>query len=217
MFSSVEMPIVDETELIPPFASQLKRCGLFPLRATGIDILQINLGKMCNQTCNHCHVDAGPNRTEIMTRATMQACLAAIDKTAIQTIDLTGGAPEMNPHFKWFVTEIRKRHRHVIVRSNLTILTAKPYKDYPGFFKDNRLEVTSSLPCYTKKNTDAQRGHGVFEKSIRALRRLNKLGYGQPESGLILNLVYNPGGPSLPPKQETLEADYKRQLKQNFG
>lgn len=199
------------------FQERLKPLNLFPLRATGLEVLQINLGKMCNQKCHHCHVDAGPERTEIMTRETMIACLSALSRSPARIVDLTGGAPEMNPDFRWFVSEIRKLERHVIVRSNLTILMTQRFSDYPNFFKDNCVEVIASLPCYTEANTDAQRGQGVFEKSIAALKRLNALGYGQEGTNLTLNLVYNPGGPFLPPSQKALEVDYKRELKQAYG
>ncbi|HIP31996.1 MAG TPA: radical SAM/Cys-rich domain protein, partial [Crocinitomicaceae bacterium] len=184
----------------------------------GVDVFQINLGKMCNQVCAHCHVDAGPDRKEIMTKETMQLCLDAIDKTNCSTVDLTGGAPEMNPNFRWFVEELAKKGKNVIVRCNLTIIVAnKKYHDLPEFFKKHKIEVVSSLPCYTESNTDAQRGDGVFTDSIKALQMLNKVGYGQQNSDLTLNLVYNPGGASLPPEQASLEADYKKELKAGFN
>lgn len=199
------------------FHSTLAENGQLPLKPKTPEILQINVGYMCNQTCEHCHVDAGPDRKEIMTRETMEHCLDFIDKTSIHTVDLTGGAPEMNPHFIWFVEELSKRNKHVIVRSNLTILVAnKKYKTYPEFFKKHGVEVIASLPCYTKENTDKQRGDGVFSASVEALKRLNELGYGKEDSKLKLNLVYNPGGPSLPPPQAQLEHDYKVRLKEDF-
>ncbi|MFQ6113531.1 MAG: arsenosugar biosynthesis radical SAM (seleno)protein ArsS [bacterium] len=212
-----QLRIINRESEIPSFDEELEKSGLHPLTAAGVETFQVNIGKMCNQTCKHCHVDAGPDRKEIMTKETMGDCLAVLEKTDIPTVDLTGGAPEMNPHFKWFVTEIRKLQRHVIVRSNLTILVTKSFADYPAFFKENQLEVVSSLPYYLADNTDAQRGEGVFDKSIQALKQLNELGYGQPESELVLNLVYNPVGAFLPPKQEAIEADYKRELKQRYG
>jgi radical SAM/Cys-rich protein len=202
---------------LPKFADKLGATGLWPLAATRVDTLQINVGKMCNQVCTHCHVDAGPDRTEIMTRQTMESCLQAIQQAKIKGVDLTGGAPEMNPDFRWFVAEIRKLGAEVIVRSNLTILMhGKAYEDMPQFFADHQVTVVSSLPCYGKKNTDGQRGVGVFDKSIQALLRLNAEGYGKPGSGLILNLVYNPSGAFLPGPQAALEADYKRELKALF-
>jgi len=199
------------------FSEKLKGINLFPLKPTTIEILQINLGKLCNQVCEHCHVDAGPNRTEIMIKEVLQQCLDAAKTPTIHTIDLTGGAPEMNPDFRWFVSELSKLGKKVIVRSNLTILTYKKYLDIPQFYKDNNVTVISSMPCYTKDNVDKQRGNGVFERSIQALQRLNELGYGKEGSGLELDLVYNPGGASLPPEQKSLELDYKRELKELFN
>ncbi|QNE40189.1 radical SAM/Cys-rich domain protein [Hymenobacter sp. NBH84] len=203
---------------LPPFAAKLRETGLLPLRPTGLTVMQINVGKMCNQTCHHCHVDAGPDRTEIMTRATMQQCLNALAQTDIPVVDLTGGAPEMNPDFRWFVEQISALGRSVIVRCNLTIIVAnKKYHDLPEFFARHRVRVVSSLPCYTAANTDKQRGDGVFERSIRALQMLNAVGYGVADTGLVLDLVFNPGGASLPGPQAALEVDYKRQLMQDYG
>ncbi len=203
---------------LPKFQSKLAQSGLLPLRATGIETLQINLGKLCNQVCEHCHVDAGPDRTEMMTRETMEECLTVLRSNAISTVDLTGGAPEMNPHFRWFVQEIRKLDRHLIVRCNLTILMAgKQYEDLAQLFSEQSVHVISSLPCYGEKNTDRQRGVGVFEKSIAALQRLNGVGYGQQGSSLILDLVYNPVGAFLPGSQSDLEADYRRELRSHYG
>lgn len=187
------------------------------LVVSDLEILQINLGYMCNMTCEHCHVDAGPDRKEIMEQGVLRACLKAIDASNVKMVDLTGGAPEMNPHFQWFVEELSKRNVQTIVRSNLTILVSnKKYKEFPQFFKDNKVTVIASLPCYTEGNVDKQRGDGAFNKSIEALKVLNKLGYGVDNTGLELNLVYNPGGPGLPPAQAGLELDYKRELKENF-
>jgi radical SAM/Cys-rich protein len=201
----------------PPFEQALAQSGLSPLRATGVQVLQVNVGKLCNQTCRHCHVDAGPARREVMSRETMAACLAVLDRTGIATLDVTGGAPEMNPHFRWLVAEARALGRHVIDRCNLTILLAPGFDDLPEFLAEQQVEVVGSLPCYLPENTNAQRGHGVFEKSIAALRRLNSLGYGRRESGLILTLVYNPVGPSLPPPQADLEAAYRKELAARHG
>lgn len=200
------------------FGGQLRKYGLFPLTPVQIDILQINVGYMCNITCDHCHVDAGPDRKEIMSKETLGHCLSAIDNSSISTVDITGGAPEMNPHFQWFVEELSKRQKRVIVRSNLTILVAnKKYRSYPEFFRKHRVEVIASLPCYTEENTDKQRGKGVFSKSIEALLALNKMGYGKEGTGLSLHLVFNPGGPSLPPQQEQLKTDYTRILMEKYG
>jgi radical SAM/Cys-rich protein len=204
--------------VLPAFEDKLDPIGLFPLRPTGIDILQVNLGYMCNQTCKHCHVDAGPDRKEIMTRQTMEHCLEVLRDTDIKIVDLTGGAPEMNPHFRWFVEQIRALGRHVMVRCNLTILTVNPkYRELPEFFRNHQVEVVSSLPFYSAAHTDRQRGDGVFERSIEALQMLNAVGYGKPGSGLMLNLVYNPNGAFLPAPQSQLERDFKRQLEQRHG
>ncbi len=201
------------------FEQSLNEHGLFPLKPSMPEILQINLGKMCNQTCAHCHVDAGPERKEIMTREIMHYCLDVMrSTTTINAVDLTGGAPEMNPDFRWFVEEISKLQKKIMVRSNLTILVSNSeFRTYPDFFVEHKLAVIASLPCYTMENTDRQRGDGVFKKSIETLRTLNRLGYGREGSGLELNLVYNPGGPTIPPPQEKLEADYKRILLEEFG
>jgi radical SAM/Cys-rich protein len=199
------------------FSSKLKASNLFPLTTTGLDVFQINMGKMCNQVCSHCHVDAGPDRKEIMTKETLQQCLDAIKKSGINTVDLTGGAPEMNPHFRWFVEEAYKLGCKTIVRCNLTIIVAnKKYFDLPEFYKENEVEIVSSLPHYSSKKTDSQRGDGVFDRSIRALKMLNEVGYGMEGSGLTLNLVYNPSGAFLPPAQAGLEKQFKRQLKKDF-
>jgi len=201
----------------PTFDQTLDSVGSGPLRATGIEVLQINVGKLCNQTCRHCHVDAGPDRREIMSREIIDLCLDVLRRTDIPTLDITGGAPEMNPHFRHLVTEASALSRRVIDRCNLTILLAPGYDDLPEFLADHRVEIVASLPCYLESNTDRQRGDGVFRKSIEALHRLNALGYGQPGSGLILTLVYNPVGPSLPPPQEPLEAVYRRELRTRYG
>ncbi|OQX81612.1 MAG: radical SAM protein [Bacteroidetes bacterium 4484_249] len=205
-------------DYIPSFNSKLSDIGLYPLKPVETEILQINVGYMCNQTCKHCHVDASPLRTEIMTRETMRFCLDALDKSKIDTVDLTGGAPEMNPNFKWFITKLREKYTgEIIVRSNLTILQEPGYEDYPDFFKENKLTVIASLPCYTKRNTDKQRGNGVFNKSIESLKKLNYLGYGKGETALKIHLVYNPGGASLPGSQHKLESDYKKILSEDYG
>lgn len=202
---------------LPKFSDILKQYALFPLKPAGIDILQINLGKMCNQTCKHCHVDAGPDRKEIMNRETLELCLNVIKNFEVKTVDLTGGAPEMNPHFRWFVEEVSKLEKHIIVRCNLTIILAnKKYHDLPDFFKKHKVEVVSSLPSYIERKTDRQRGQGVFNKSIKALQMLNAVGYGT-ESNLQLNLVYNPAGAFLASDQIGLEKQYKEELSAKFG
>ena len=163
---------------ITPFDQSLKTNDLYPLISTGITNLQINLGKMCNQACTHCHVNAGPNRDEMMTRETMENCLDILRDSEISTVDLTGGSPELNPHFRWFAAEIRKLERRLIVRTNLTVAMEKGQMDLPGFYRDYGVELTASMPCYLAENVDRQRGTGVHAKSIEVLRRLNKLGYG---------------------------------------
>lgn len=202
---------------LTPFQDKLAESNLFPLTTTKLENFQINVGKMCNQVCKHCHVDAGPDRKEIMTRETMQLCLDAIDKTECSTVDLTGGAPEMNPDFRWFVEQLSAKGVKVLVRCNLTIIVAnKKYNDLPEFFKKHKVEVVSSLPYFTSTKTDAQRGDGVFDKSITALKMLNEVGYGMEGSGLKLDLVYNPSGAFLPPAQAALQADFKKKLKERF-
>jgi len=202
----------------PSFAGKLQAAGLLPLRPTGLAVLQVNVGKMCNQTCRHCHVDAGPDRTEIMTRATMQECLNALAQTDIEVVDLTGGAPEMNPDFRWFVEQISALGRQVIVRCNLTIIVANPkYHDLPQFFARHGVRVVSSLPHFAAARTDAQRGEGVFGRSLRALHRLNEAGYGLEGSGLTLDLVYNPAGAFLPSSQAGLEREFKQRLGREHG
>lgn len=179
-------------------------------------VLQINVGKLCNMKCNHCHVEAGANDEEQMNREVMEACLKAYDFNGFQTIDITGGAPEMNKNFEWLLEEAVKRSDHVIVRTNLTILQNEKYHHLMGVYADYGVEVVASLPCYTQENTDAQRGSGAFEASIKSIKELNELGYGK-NPNLILNFVYNPGGAFLPGEEEELERDYKRQLEEEYG
>jgi radical SAM/Cys-rich protein len=199
------------------FREALVESVLWPLRATAILVLQVNVGKLCNQTCRHCHVDAGPDRREVMTRETVDACLDALAATDIPTLDITGGAPELNPQFRWLVSQASALGRHIIDRCNLTVLLVPGQQDLPEFLAQHRVEVVASLPCYLAENCDAQRGDGVFQKSIEALRRLNAVGYGVPDSGRVLTLVYNPVGPSLPPPQAALESAYRRELSSRYG
>lgn len=202
----------------PKFWEKLEEINLLPLKPTGIEIFQLNVGYMCNMTCKHCHVDAGPDRKEVMSKATFQHCLEALQHSDATTVDLTGGAPEMNPHFRWFVEEVSKLGKDVIVRSNLTILTTAPkYRELPGFFARHGVEVTCSLPFYNKSRTDRQRGEGTYDKSIEALKKLNEIGYGREGSDLELNLVYNPTGAFLPGGQDELEKEFKRQLDRKHG
>ncbi|WP_097460555.1 arsenosugar biosynthesis radical SAM (seleno)protein ArsS [Mangrovitalea sediminis] len=188
-----------------------------PLRRDTLETLQVNLGYTCNQSCTHCHVAAGPTRTEQMSRELVDLVLAFIDAQSIRTLDLTGGAPEMNPHFRYLVSEARRRGVRVIDRCNLTILSEPGFEDLADFLADQSVEVTASMPCYQESNVDQQRGKGVYARSIEGLQRLNAKGYGVPGSDRLLNLVYNPGGPFLPPPQAALEADYKRELLERFG
>ena len=202
---------------LPLFQQKMEAAHLFPLKPTKLEIFQINLGYMCNQVCKHCHVDAGPDRKEIMTRDTMEECLRALAESDIPTVDLTGGAPEMNPHFRWFVEQCHALGRHVMVRCNLTIIVANPkYHDLPEFYRDHGVEVVSSLPFYNADKTDRQRGTGVFKDSVRALKMLNDVGYGMEGTGQKLNLVYNPAGAFLPGSQESLKRQFKRVLRDEF-
>ena len=204
---------------LPTFKEKLSKTNDAPLQPKKLEILQLNLGYMCNQTCSHCHVDAGPDRKEIMTVDTMKHCLKAIEQTGAHTLDLTGGAPEMNPNFRWFVEEASKVGiKDFIVRSNLTIIVAnKKYNDLPEFFKKHNVHVVSSLPFYKREKTDKQRGKGVFDSSIKALKMLNEVGYGKEDSRLKLDLVYNPSGAFLPTNQEAMEKDFKETLWEDFN
>jgi radical SAM/Cys-rich protein len=186
------------------------------LRSQTIDTLQINVGKLCNQACKHCHVDASPARTEMMTAETAEACLRVLREFQIPTLDITGGAPELNPNFRRLVAEARNAGAKVIVRHNLTVMFEAGQTDLPEFFAANQVEVVSSLPYFLETQTDAQRGAGVFEKSIEALKKLNAVGYAR-EKNLVLNLVYNPTGAFLPPEQTAIEADFRRELETRYG
>ncbi|MBA3817710.1 MAG: arsenosugar biosynthesis radical SAM protein ArsS [Deltaproteobacteria bacterium] len=201
----------------PDFAAAL-RANHLELRRAATTTLQINVGKLCNQACHHCHVEAGPKRTEILTRAVAERLVELIAATPqITTVDLTGGAPELNPSFRWLVEQCKRLGRHVIDRCNLTILYEPGMQELATFLADHDVEIVASLPCYSEGNVDEQRGHGVFAKSVTALQMLNALGYGEPGSGRVLNLVYNPNGAFLPSEQAALEARYKAELAQRFG
>lgn len=201
----------------PSFGETLRAHDLPVLQSAGIEVLQVNVGKVCNQTCSHCHVDAGPDRRESMSRETAEAVIRVLREVGIPTLDITGGAPEMNPHFCFLVEEATKLGCRVIDRCNLTILMAPRYEYLADFLAANDVEIIASLPCYLEDNCDSQRGDGVFRKSIDALRRLNALGYGLPDTERELTLVYNPIGPSLPPSQSQLENDYRRELRARYG
>ena len=220
MPQSYPLPLADSPSE-DAFADRLAADGL-TLSRRAITTLQINVGKMCNLACHHCHVEAGPGRTEIMEWPTMERILGWLgrykDELGIGVVDLTGGAPEMNPHFREFVVAIRSLGLHVIDRCNLTILLEPGYEDMPAFLAKHKVEVSASLPCYLGDNVDKQRGNGVFDGSIKVLQILNELGYGQTGTGLRLDLVYNPVDYSLPPAQQApLEADYKKYLHEHFG
>jgi radical SAM/Cys-rich protein len=187
------------------------------LRRKTIETVQINLGRLCNQACLHCHVEAGPNRTEVMDRQTVELAIEFVAASGAMTADLTGGAPELNPSFRYLVDGLTAIGKRVLVRSNLTVLLEPGMQEIPEYFAAKQVEVIASLPCYTQENVDSQRGSGVYRKSIAVLRQLNGLGYGRDGSGLVLNLAYNPNGVELPGEQEGLEADYKRELLERFG
>lgn len=215
--SSAEQLAVLNGNGIPAFEDILSGHGFDFLASDGIETFQINVGKNCNQVCAHCHVDAGPDRTEMMSRETMEHCLRALSSTEIPKVDITGGAPEMHPDFRWLVEQIRAMDRHVMDRCNLTVFYVKGKEDLPEFLAGHQVEIICSLPYYQERETDRQRGTGVFERSVEALKRLNNLGYGMLDSGLLLHMVHNPVGAFLPGSQQSLEADFKRNLRRKFG
>ena len=200
-----------------PTRSRLEHSDFPQIHRAALETLQVNVGYRCNQSCLHCHVNAGPTRTEMMERSTALEVLSFIERSGIHTLDITGGAPELNPNFRFLVTAARALGVRVMDRCNLTVLEQPGHEDLAGFLADNEVHVVASLPCYSEKNVDAQRGAGVFAASLRGLRRLNDVGYAQPQSGLELDLVYNPQGPVLPPAQDRLEADYRTRLAEDFG
>ena len=210
------MQAIETTAIGPSFNQVLKENGLEPIRREPLGELQVNLGKLCNQACNHCHVDAGPKRTEIMTWNTARKILEWAEKHHIQRVDITGGAPEMNPSFRPMVDRFIELRATVTSRCNLSILLEPGFTDLAVWYADRKVRLACSLPCYTRDNVDAQRGNGVFIKSIEALRRLNEVGYGRSEE-LVLDLVYNPGGAHLPPDQAELQKDYEERLSEDFG
>jgi radical SAM/Cys-rich protein len=198
------------------FAERLRSNGC-SLNRRAVDVLQVNLGRYCNLACIHCHVESGPTRKELMSRENVEAVLRFLARTGIPTLDITGGAPELHPDFAYLVTSARDLGRHVMDRCNLTVLFEPGMEYLPEFFMRNEVELVCSLPCYSEENVDKQRGKGTFDASIRALQQLNEVGYGQPDNDLVLNLVYNPVGPHLPPPQDKLEQDYKKILRDQFG
>jgi radical SAM/Cys-rich protein len=208
--------ILEQVPLRSSFVEAVAAAGQAPLTSKSIDVLQLNLGKRCNQTCRHCHVDAGPDRSEVMSPEVIEAGFRLLELSGIPTLDITGGAPELHPQFRAIVGRARALGRHVIDRCNLTITRLPNYADLPEFLAAHRVEVIASLPSYAPKQTDAQRGDGVFAESILALRRFNELGYGRPGAGLVLNLVTNPVGAYLPAHQRSLEAEWKRELKRRY-
>ena len=201
------------------FAAEIAASGWSAgLTRSNLDIFQINIGKLCNMTCAHCHVDAGPTKVaENMDRATMELCLAALDRTNAHTVDITGGAPELNANFRWLVEECVSRGKHVIDRCNLTVLLLAKNEDLPEFFAERAVEVVCSLPHYRKLNTDKQRGDGTFDRSIQALQRLNSVGYGKGDPRLVLTLMHNPAGAYLPSAQRSMEREWKAGLLKNHG
>ena len=215
--TAAQVQLLELTACCPSFERPMEKAGLHPLRSTGMTVLQINVGKLCNQTCRHCHVDAGPDRTESMSRETAELCIQALAQTDIPTVDITGGAPELNPNFRWLVEQARGLNRHVMDRCNLSVLLLPSQADLAQFLAAHRVEIVASLPYYREPQTDAQRGEGVFDKSIQGLRRLNQLGYGKPDSGLVLNLVHNPVGAFLPPKQDAIESQFRKELRVKYG
>jgi radical SAM/Cys-rich protein len=207
-----QVRILDASEGLERFDERIAATGLHPLTATGITVFQINVGKLCNQTCRHCHVDAGPDRPEVMTPETASQCMAALSRTDIPTVDVTGGAPELNPCFRYIVEESKRLGRHVIDRCNLSVLLIPSQADLVGFLARHEVEIIASLPSFSPSQTDAQRGEGVFLRSMEAMRLLNAAGYGREGSGLVLNLVTNPVGAFLPASQKSLEAHFKDRL-----
>lgn len=202
----------------PAFQSKISDAGQPDLKPNKLEVLQINMGKLCNQTCSHCHVDAGPDRKEMITKELLEKCLEVIDAHSIGVVDITGGAPEMNPHFRWFVKSCKKLGCHIINRCNLTIIVSNPkYHDLPDFFAQHQIQLICSLPHFNKLRTDAQRGDGVFEDSIKALKLLNEKGYGKSNTILQLDLVHNPAGAFLPSDQSIMELEFKRQLQRKYG
>lgn len=199
------------------FIEKLKTCGLYPLKASGIDILQMNITRRCNLSCKHCHVQAGPNRTEAMSHDTLKRCIAIAGNPGVSTIDITGGTPELHPEFEFLIREMAALGKRLIVRSNLVILLEPEFQPLMAFYAANRVELVGSLPDYRAERADRQRGTGVFDKIVASIRQLNQVGYGRSDSGLLLHLVHNPAGAYLPGPQAALEAEYRRVLFESHG
>lgn len=202
---------------IKPFDAALGETNLFPLKALTVKTLQINMGRVCNQSCKHCHMEAGPDRTESISKDVLDKCLDALKRHRIPETDLTGGAPEMNPRYRWFIESAASAGAAIKTRTNLTILLEEGFEGLPGFWAENRVEVIASLPYYLADTVDRQRGPGAFNSSIEALKRLNAAGYGIEGSGLTLHLAYNPCGAFMPPKQKSIEADFRREMQRRHG
>lgn len=207
-----QIVILDQDTHFPRFSEKIKEHSYFPLKALSIEILQVNVGKLCNLSCKHCHVEAGPKRKEIMPKEIFEKCLDIAQSPKITTIDITGGAPEMNPHLKWFIEEISKINKRLIVRSNLVVLLEKEYEYFTELFANHKVEIVVSLPDFHPDKTNRMRGKDVFEKSVAVLKKLNDFGYGKKDTGLNLNLVHNAVGAYLPAAQDDLESEYKKAL-----
>jgi radical SAM/Cys-rich protein len=207
-----QLRILDQIGNVPSLVKKIREINMSPLYAKGIEILQINTGRRCNLSCRHCHVDAGPHRTEIMSRPVLEKCLEILSSFPISTIDITGGSPEMNPHLEWFIGEAAKLNRRLIVRSNLTLFLEEPYRHFMDVFAQNKVEIVTSLPDYLETKSDRQRGTGVFAKVVEAMRELNLRGYGMKDSGLRIDIVHNPVGAYLPGSQVALEHEYHARL-----
>lgn len=215
--SELQVEILQPNERWTSFEDKIREIGLHPFQSTGIEVLQINVGKVCNQACRHCHVNAGPDRKESMSAETFKLCLNVLRINPIPVVDITGGAPELNPNLKWFIHEAHELGKHIILRCNLTSLQDDKFVDLPYFLAELKVEIVGSLPYFSGDETDRQRGEGVFNKSVATLQKLNQIGYGKENTGLLLNLVYNPNGAFLPASQTAMEKRFKLELSKQFG
>jgi radical SAM/Cys-rich protein len=216
--SESQLADLENVDNIPFFAKKLQEINAFPLMSNDkLQTMQMNICRICNLSCKHCHVEAGPHRTEVMPRSVMERGLELMMECDIPDLDITGGCPELNPDFEWLIEQTVKYKRDTMVRTNLTILDDERFRHLPEFFAENNITISCSLPYYTAKNTDVVRGNGVFETSVKVIQRLNELGYGKEGTGLALNLVYNPGGAFMPAVQKNIEADYRQALASQFG